>query len=226
MFQSSSDFGAAAAVREAFLTQAGFCERLGSPFTALLCRVLADGVDSANELERSILAWRGDPSPCGDSLPLRLAGALHALVRAGRVPALAALYPPHPLADPPRLLAAVRSALCENGAFVREFLRHPPQTNEVGRAAPLVAGWLEIAARTGCPLSLFELGASAGLNVIADRYAYRFGDTPWRNEAAGSGADATGAEVMVACGWRGPLPPLDAPLQIHSRRGCDRHPWT
>ncbi len=224
MSQSRSESGTATGVRDAFLAQAGFCERLGSPLTALLCRVLADGVDSTNELERSILAWRGDPSPCADSLPLRLAGALHALVRAGRVPALAALYPPHPLADPPRLLAAVRSALGENGAFVREFLRHPPQTNEVGRAAPLVAGWLEIAARTGYPLSLFELGASAGLNVIADRYAYRFGDTPWRSDTPGSGARAGSAEVMVACGWSGPLPPLDAPLLIHSRRGCDRHP--
>jgi len=210
-------------VRSAFLAQAGLCERLGSPFTALLCRVLADGLDPANELEGSILEWRGDPGPFADSVPLRLAGALHGLVRADCVPPLAVLYPPHPLPGPQRLLAAVRSALSEHADAIRAFLRHPPQTNEVGRSAVLMAGWLQIAARTGYPLSLFELGASAGLNLIADRYAYQFGDVPWRR-ASGSGTDEASAEVTLACGWSGPLPPLDTPIQIRARRGCDRHP--
>ena len=224
MSQRRSDLDISVGVRGAFVGQARFCEQLGSPFTAVLCRVLADGLDPGNDLERSILDWRGDPGPFGDSLPLRLAGALHGLVRAGRVPPLAALYPPHPPADPRRLLAAVRSALCEHADLVREFLRHPPQTNEVGRAPLLLAGWLEIAARTGYPLCLFELGASAGLNLIADRYAYQFGDVPWRPAAPGPGVHEASAEVTLACSWSGSLPPLDAPLQIRSRRGCDRHP--
>ncbi len=213
----------ATAVRDAFLVQAQACDRLGSPFTAEICRVLAAGLDPENALERSVLEWRGDPSPFADSVPLRLVGALHGLVRAGRAPRLAALYPPQPLAEPQRLLAAVRSTLREHPDFIRAFLDHPPQTNEVGRSAVLMAGWLQIAARTGHPLSLFELGASAGLNLIADRYAYRFGEIPWRR-AAGPGTHEASAQATVTCDWSGPLPPLDAPLQIRARRGCDRHP--
>ena len=223
MSQSRPPMAGAARVRDAFLAQAGACERLDSPFTAALCRVLAAGLDPADALERSVLEWRGDPGPFADSVPLRLAGALHGLVRAGRAPQLAALYPPQPLADPQRLLAAVRSALRADVPFVRAFLGHPPQTNEVGRSAVLMAGWLEIAARTGYPLQLFELGASAGLNLVADRYAYRFGDVPWRL-AAGPAEHGARAEVILACDWSGRLPPLDAPLQIRARRGCDRHP--
>jgi hypothetical protein len=223
MSQSSFESGAAAAVRAAFHAQARFCEQLGSPFTGLLCRVLADGLDPGRALERSVLEWRGDPGPFADSLPLRLAGALHRLVRAGRAARLAGLYPPHPLPEPQRLLAAVHAALADHAAEVGAFLRHAPQTNEVGRSAVLIAGWLQIAARTGYPLSLFELGASAGLNLIADRYAYRFGDMPWRG-APGPAAVRGGGELALACEWSGPLPPLDAPLQIRSRRGCDRHP--
>ena len=223
MSQSRSPTDVAAGVREAFIVQAHACERLGSPFTAALCRVLAAGLDPANALERRVLEWPGDPSPFADSVPLRLVGALHGLVRAGRAPQLAALYPPQPLAEPQRLLAGVRSTLREHPDFIRAFLDHPPQTNEVGRSAVLIAGWLEIAARTGYPLSLFELGASAGLNLIADRYAYRFGDVPWP-QTQSRAAPAAGAALTLACDWSGPLPPLDAPLQIRARRGCDRHP--
>ena len=224
MAQRSIHSERGAAVRSAFFEQAALCARLGSPFTALLCRVLGEGLDSSHDLERFILEWCGDPGPFADSLPLRLAGALHSLVRTGRAPQLARLYPPHPLTDPQALCAAVRSVVQEQAGFVHEFLRHPPQTNEVGRSAVLLPGWLEIAARTGYPLSLFEIGSSAGLNLFADRYAYRFGDVSWRRTAAPTDAHGASGEFTVACGWSGPLPPLHAPLRIRSRCGCDRHP--
>ena len=212
-------------VRQAFEDQARFCDRLGSPFTALLCRVLADGLDGSSDIERDILEWPGDPSPFADSVPLRVAGALHGLVRAGRAGALAPLYPPRPPPDAPALREAVRRLLTEESPFVRDFLEFPPQTNEVGRSAALIAGWLEIAARTGLPLSLFEIGASAGLNLIADRYAYRFGDVPWapaEQSLGGPGQSFSG--LTLSCGWKGRNPALDAALRVRSRRGCDRHP--
>jgi hypothetical protein len=214
-----------ARVRQAFVDQAGYCDQLGSPFTALLCRVLADGLEGTTDIERHILEWPGDASAFGDSVPLRVAGALHYLVRAGRSPAVAALYPPHTAPDPATLLATARAALLDNPSFVRDFLQSPPQTNEVGRSAALIAGWLEIAARTRFPLELFEIGSSAGLNLIADRYAYRFGEFAW--SAAGESRGQSSGQLSaptLGCEWTGRSPAVDAPLRVQSRRGCDRHP--
>lgn len=74
-------------------SQARYCERLGSPFTARVCRLLALEVLPATPLGRELLLWPGDPSPEADNLPLRLAGALHFLARAGRA-GLIEHYPP------------------------------------------------------------------------------------------------------------------------------------
>lgn len=223
MKSDPSDLGVS--VRQAFHDQAGYCERLGSPFTALLCRVLADGLDDSSDIERHILQWPGNPDPFADSVPLRVAGALHYLVRAGRAPELTERYPPHATPSPAELLSAARGALIEQASFVRDFLQHPPQTNEVGRSAALIAGWLEIAARTRLPLDLFEIGSSAGLNLIADRYSYQFGEVQWM--AGSESRDASRAEppgLALTCGWKGRSPAVRVPLRVRSRRGCDRHP--
>lgn len=52
------------------------------------------------------------------------------------------------------------------------------QTNEVGRCIPLLIGLDRIAARHPEPIALLELGASAGLCLGMERYAYRFDDGP------------------------------------------------
>lgn len=213
-----------ACVRRAFLDQAEFCDRLGSSFTGLLCRALADGIDGSSDIERLILDWPGDPSPFADSLPLRVAGALHFLVRAHRVPELAQLYPPRAVPEPAMLLAAARGALRGESGFVRDFLKSPPQTNEVGRSAAIIAGCLEIAARTQLPLGLFEIGSSAGLNLIADRYAYQFGAVRWAPDRTSGGPTKKLEGPTIACEWQGRPPAVDAPLRVRSRRGCDRHP--
>jgi hypothetical protein len=68
---------------------------------------------------------------------------------------------------------AVRPWLVERWPEVESAARaRRIQTNEPLRCAPLVAA---LARLTG-PLALLELGASAGLCLLADRYAYRFDD--------------------------------------------------
>jgi hypothetical protein len=203
------------AVRAGFKEQTAACLQLGSPFTARLCEVLADGLTKNNEVGRAVLGWAGNPSAFADALPLRVTGALHALVRSGRAPELAALYPPHPLPDATDLLRAVDHTLMAQASPIIESLRSPPQTNEVARSAALLPGLLEISRRTRLPLELYEIGSSAGLNLVLDRYRYRFGDVTW-------GSPST--PLLLEPQWTGATPAVNAPLDIRARKGCDQNP--
>jgi hypothetical protein len=86
------------------------------------------------------------------------------------------------------------------------------QTNEVGRCTALVLGL----ARLRGPLALIDVGASAGLNLNLDRYAYDYGP-------AGSLVPPA-AEITLPCEARGELR-LPASLPpITWRAGIDLHP--
>lgn len=203
-----------AAVRAAFAEQAGWCEKLGSPFTARLCSVLGATLDRTTGTGRRALDWPGDPSSSADALALRLCGGLHALVRSGAVPALAALYPPHNLADPAELAEALGPVLARDD--LPGWLDLPPQTNEVGRSAVLYAGLLVAAEALPGPFHLLELGASAGLNLNLDRYGYDLG---------GLRAGDPSSPLRLRPAWQGPPPP-DSDLRIAGRRGVDLNPPT
>lgn len=199
-------------VRHAFLDQAKSCETLGSPFNARLCRLAAERLTDDGPVAHRILSWQGDTTSGGDSVPLRLAGTLHALVLNGLNPALAAAYPPHHVEDD-TLWAAVSSALRHNEAFIQERLNSAPQTNEVRRSSALLPGFLTIASLFDLPLKLSEVGASAGLNLQWDRYAYQLGDFLWGG----------GSSVVLAPEWQGTAPP-SATLTVAERAGCDLNP--
>lgn len=192
--------------------QAQWCTTLGSPFTALLCTLVADRLDPATPLARRLDGWAGNPQD--DALMLRVAGGLHALARSGKAPDLKALYPPAPMPDPETLWAALAPLLA--GKALLPWLDSAPQTNEVGRSAVLMAGFLTIAAETALPLGLLELGCSAGLNLVPDRYCHRLGqrtagqpDSCLRLEPEWEGADPPAARLDIA--WRAgvDLNPLD-----------------
>jgi hypothetical protein len=205
-------------VRDAFLRQTAACEGLGSPFTARLCRLCARCLDETSAVGRVVLNWEGgDPSAAGDSVPLRLAGALHALVLSGKSEKLAAVYPPHDRqADDDRLWRAITAALERHAATILEWLKSAPQTNEVRRSAALLPGFMTIVSLTTKPLVLSEIGASAGLNLFWDRYAYRLGEMRWGDEKPG---------VVLAPEWTGAplaLPPNS--IAIAGRAGCDLNP--
>jgi hypothetical protein len=76
-------------------------------------------------------------------------------------------------------------------------------------------GFLLAAAETGLPLRIREIGASAGLNLRFDRYRYALGPHRWGDAAS---------PVEIAAEWRGGRPPLEAPLAVASRAGCDLEP--
>ncbi|MBL6457412.1 DUF2332 family protein [Belnapia sp. T6] len=204
------------AIREAFATQARSCADRGSPFTGLLCKVLERSLDRSTEVGRRLLDWSGRPDARGDSVPLRLAGGLHALVRQGRLPRLAAMYPPNPTPEAGTLGAALAGALSDADADLLPWLDRPPQTNEPMRSAPLMAGLLVIAAETGgLPFALHELGASAGLILMLDRYEHQLGAVT---------AGTLGSSVKICPAWEGGLPPAGVPAHVWRRQGCDLDP--
>ncbi len=200
-------------VRESFAVQAHWCERLGSPFTGRLLSGLGRLLDRTTVTGQRILTWQGPPDALGDAVALRLAGALHALVRRGDCPELSELYPPNRLRDTETLAKTALSAIGNWESVIGHWLDHPPQTNEVARSAILYPGLMQIAAETGLPLQLFEIGCSAGLNLIPDKYAYRLGQV-----AAGQ----AGSTVELAPDWQGGAAGGVDP-DIVSRRGCDRN---
>ena len=203
-----------AAVRQAFRDQEDWSEKLGSPFMARLCGAFADGLDRGTAIGARILDWPGHPDTLHDAVPLRIAGGLHALVRRGHSPDLARLYPPNALPSAADLWGGIVRALDEHEAALMPWLDGAPQTNEVARSSLLMAGFLEISAATGLPLSLLELGASAGLNLLSDRYRHRLGELE-------VGPDASA--LRLAPPWEGPAP-ARAEVRIAARRGVDLNP--
>ena len=200
-------------VRSHFRKQAAACARLGSPFTARLLELAAEQLGGAGQVGRTVLDWPGDPT--ADALALRLAGGLHALVLSGAAPELAAVYPRGARADDPAALwPAITRALEGQADYLEHFLERPPQTNEVARSGVLLGGFLTVAAETGLPLRLLEIGASAGLNLVFDAYAYDLAEAGWGPEDA---------PLRLSPAWRGALPPL-GPVEIRARSGCDRTP--
>ncbi|TDD63946.1 DUF2332 domain-containing protein [Actinomadura darangshiensis] len=150
----------------------------------------------------------------GTGFMLAMLATMHRLVLEGRAPELAAHYPTAGgTEDPLEAWPAFRDVLIENAAEVRDGLTDPPQTNEVGRAAPLVGGLLTVAGATGLPIRLLEIGSSAGLNLRADHFRLL-------HESGSFGPESP---VVLADAWRG-LPPVDAPLAVTERRGCDPNP--
>jgi hypothetical protein len=158
--------------------------------------------------------------PRGAVPALRLMAALHELALTGREPELGAFYPSAGGTRPPDAAWPVaRDALVRNAAWIAPRLHRTVQTNEPGRSAALYPVLLWLTARHGRPIRLLELGASAGLNLICDRYRY---------DSAGAVLGDPASPVRFDEPWQ-PGPPIELlavaeSLRISHREGCDPNP--
>lgn len=201
-------------VQVAFSNQSAICTKAGAPFTGRLCALVGQRLTDDSLIGQRILNWSGNPSHEGDALPLRLMGGLHALARDGRDPAWSALYPPAQAPDDEILWGQVRRVLEQHQGFLDPWLDGPPQTNEVGRSAALMAGLLVLADRFGLPFETFEMGASAGLNSRLDHYAHDLG---------GVLAGDPKSRVRLQPQWTGKAPPA-AKVEIGQKYLVDLNP--
>jgi hypothetical protein len=194
---------------------AAMCREPGySPFYAVLLDHMADDVEAGGP------SWElmADTAtrPVGEVHQLRILGFVHRMVLSGKAPALAAHFPSTDGdGDAEAAWPIFHPILSEHLAEIRPWLDQAPQTNEVGRCAPLGGGFAVVAAETGLPLRALEVGASAGLNLRFDHFFY---------SANGASAGDPDSPVRFVDVWSGGTPPFQAGLPVVERRGCDLAP--
>jgi len=188
------------------------CELAGSNlYDEVLTAIAADVADDG--CSARLLAPHSG-APFGDAVVLRLLAGLHRAVLDGRAPDLARHYPSAGGTPGPGLAPDAVAAIERNEEAIAAQLEMCVQTNEPGRSAALIGGYLEVA-RLGLPLRLLEVGASAGLNLLADRYRYETADGAW---------GPPDSPLRFVDPWFAGRPDLDVPLIVESRRGCDPSP--
>lgn len=202
---------------------AAVVERDGGTTYPAICRAVAEDED--------LLALL-DGAPLPQRRPLLLLAAVHFLLLSGAE---------HPLAWHYDTVAEVRGTpLNRSGDVTLAFadfchthrrelaeliVTRTTQTNEVGRCTALLPGLCHVAAlyEWETPLSVLDLGTSAGLNLLFDEYAYTY------RAADGNGtrrAGAEGAAVALDCASRDDvehLPELRLP-SVAARVGLDLSP--
>ncbi|MEE1621360.1 DUF2332 domain-containing protein [Zafaria sp. Z1313] len=123
----------------------------------------------------------------------------------------AARYLGFPDGDFEELAAFLRGRWEEVAAVV---LARRTQTNEPGRCATLLPAFARIAEETGRPLSLIEVGPSAGLCLLPDLYSYEYD----------AGARLGSGTPVLSCTTSG-APPVPARLpEVAWRAGVDLNP--
>ncbi len=191
--------------------QAEHAVRNSAPGTGAVCRAMIALAQGESACGARIANWPG--SVIKDAMPLRLAGGLHDLFLRGIEPELGAVYRSE-IQDQADVDALIRAIVARHDATLLPWLDGPPQTNEAGRSASFVAALHWLAARTTPLFELNEIGSSAGMNLLIDRYRYDLG---------GIVSGPEDAPVTIRPEWRGSPPPA-VPFTIASVCGCDLTP--
>ena len=205
---------------------AAVAERDGATIYPAICRGVADDARVLSLL---------DGAPLPQRRPLLLLAAVHFLLLSGVEHPLAAFYDTvatvrgttAATAPPAGAVAAAFADFCEvhRAEVERIVATRSTQTNEVGRCTALLPGLCHIASSHGWtePLSLLDLGTSAGLNLLFDDYAYTYRAA--QGDAVRT-AGTTGSAVALECSVRGDLallPALRLPAMAE-RVGLDLSP--
>ena len=191
--------------------QARHCAHHGAPVTASVVCAMLPLMHGTTAVGARIAEWPG--LPLEDAMPLRFAGGLHHLYLTGADLRLARLYSGG-VTRQSEVDALVGTVVADHGAALLPWFDRPPQTNEAGRSASFMAGLLTMAQRFGPRFEISELGASAGINTMMERFHYDLG---------GIEVGPRDSLMRIRPDWRGMPPPAGAP-QITEIGGCDSAP--
>ncbi len=207
---------------------------LAEHFRRFAATVERDGGTTYATITRSVANDQGvlsllDGAPLMQRRPLLLLAAVHFLLLSGVGHPLADFY------DTVRLVRGLPAGRTSSGDVAAAFTdfcgghraelerliaTRSTQTNEIGRCTALLPGLGHIAAQYGWgePLSVLDLGTSAGLNLLFDDYGYTYRSP---EGAIVRTAGAPGATVALECTVRGTvtdLPELRLPDVAARRR--------
>jgi len=178
---------------------------------------LAEGIGGDADLRAlAARARKGQPHP---NLIL---GAVHFLILRGARHPLTRFYPSvggTSSVDAEDPFPDFRDFVAQHRAAIEKLIAtRVTNTNEVGRSALLHAGFRAIAAQA--LLSPIEIGPSAGLNLIWNRYGVRY-----NRDGAAAVALNSDAPLVIACALRGDNNPPSGPTPpIASRVGLELNP--
>jgi hypothetical protein len=194
---------------ERMLLQAEQCRLMGSPLTGALLEGAAADLKRGGVVAEVVQPYLD--LPAGAVPSLRFAGALHRVVLERKAPELALHYPSVGGTAPVEEVWPAAERTCrEHVTELRSLMSRTVQTNEVGRSAVLFGALGLI----DSPVRLLEVGASAGLNLRCDHFAYHAGDLVL--------GDAT-SRVVIPDAWEN-VPPSRHEIQVVERHGCDPNP--
>ncbi|WP_058997563.1 DUF2332 domain-containing protein [Haloarcula sp. CBA1127] len=181
-----------------------------SPLYAHLCREAAEDSDIL-DIAATV--------PEGRQAPHLLLAAVHYLLARNPNHRLAEYYLSitQGARDPDEeCFPAFRAFCLDHADDIRPLLRtRRTQTNAVRRSAVLYPAIAQVARAAG-PLALVELGPSAGLNLLFDRYRYDYDGRVVGN---------SDSPITIGSSVRRGDPPLpETPPAIRSRVGLDRNP--
>lgn len=198
-------------VERAIEWQHAHTARAFAPCTARIVLAERAILETDTTVARRMRDWPG--LSLEDAMPLRIAGGIHNLFLTGDAPELAVVYS-GALTDQAEIDRIVCSLVERFDARLSPWLDGPPQTNEAGRANSLMAGLLWLATRLGPKFELNEIGSSAGVNTMMERYHFDLG---------GVIVGPPDSPMQLKPEWRG-SPPPGADIEIVTIRGSDIAP--
>jgi hypothetical protein len=188
----------------------GFAEREAGTYSPLYSAIARTVADDPGLLGRII-----EDVPRAGHLPIALLAAVHDLVLRGTDHQLGEAYQHQETAAAPGLFVGFCDTHWE--ALVDLLRRRRVQTNECGRSAPIALALAKVIDAVGPLTALVDAGASAGLNLLYDRFCLDYGPLG----ILGDPTSAVHARCDVtASGYRLP----DTAPTIPQRIGLDRAP--